>query len=347
MPPLIVLMVRCVAVAILLKGYYWGHYRGFLSPFAPFCPLFDLIPYKYGFMLLLTGSFVISLFGVIFDGRRVRFWSFCAAALIFTGMLSTRFYFSNNKTFAGCLFFLASLMRKNDEPVFIRWQLVIMYFGAGLNKILTADWLNGIYFDYLLGELKPQEWYIWLQGMFPERWLGTGMAWATIVTEFTLAVLFLRRRWMAAGAWLAVYFHGSALLMSQSDYGIFTASLFSSYLIVLGWPAWQKLKVSGRGFWSGAGKYLQNLDADRKLKVEEKQGQTTVLEEPTGRWEGWTAIKRFLVTQPAVVLAGIVFLTISPEQYVWWRSLGVAIFLMVFCPWLNPVWNKLFTNKRI
>ena len=54
-------------------------------------------------------------------------------------VVSSKAYYGINKTFCGLMFFFAGLYQPGG-PNFIRWQLAITYFGAGLNKLLDPDW---------------------------------------------------------------------------------------------------------------------------------------------------------------------------------------------------------------
>ena len=65
--------------------------------------------------------------------------------LFLVATLSSKIYYRNAKVFVGVLFFLTGLQEKGKEPSLIWWQLVIMYFGAGLNKFFEVDWRSGLY----------------------------------------------------------------------------------------------------------------------------------------------------------------------------------------------------------
>ena len=60
-------------------------------------------------------------------------------------VVSSKAYYGNNKTFCGLMLVLTGLHAPGTQPRFMRWQLAITYFGAGLNKLLDGDWHSGVF----------------------------------------------------------------------------------------------------------------------------------------------------------------------------------------------------------
>lgn len=333
LPPAIVLMVRLVALSLLLKQYYTGHYKAPLAPFAPLVPWFDLVPYPDAFRRLLIGTLVCALVGILVDGRRIRAWCLVAAGAIFVAAFAARFYYSNNKIFCASLLLLAGLMRRDDRPLFLWLQLALMYLAASLNKALERDWLSGQYFDYWLGTLNRQPAFVAVADRLPPLLLGQLLGWGTIVIELALGVAYLVPRWRVAAAWLALYFHGGALLLSQKDFGVYTAALCASCLAVVVWPrAWTvRFDPSRRGH-ALLHALLAPLDRDRAGTWAAQRGTPLVAVVDGEPRVGWAAVRRLLLLHPPALFLAIAILTASVEQYVWWRSAFVALWLVIFCP---------------
>jgi len=338
LPPTVVLMVRLVALSLLLKRFYTGHYRAPLAPFAPFVPWFDLVPYPDAFRRLLTGTLVCALLGVLVDGRRIRAWCLVAAGAMFTATFAARFYYSNNKVFCASLLLLAGLMRRGDRPLFLWLQLALMYLAASLNKVLERDWLSGQYFDYWLGTLNRQQAYVAVADRLPPLLFGQMLAWGTIVVELALGIAFLAPRWRVAAAWLALYFHGAALLLSQKDFGVYTAALCASCLVVVVWPrAWTVRFDPGRRGHALFHAALSRLDRDGVGTWVARRGTLLTAEFDGDTRVGWAAVRRLLLVHPPVLFLAFAILTASVQPYVWWRSAFVALWLLVFC----PLWPRL------
>ena len=65
---------------------------------------------------------------------RVRLTSFLLGMSLLISVVASKAYYGNNKTFCGLMLVLASLHQPGRSPWMLRLQLVVVYFGAGLNK---------------------------------------------------------------------------------------------------------------------------------------------------------------------------------------------------------------------
>ncbi len=345
-PPQVVLAMRLTALALLLKGYHSGYYKGFREPFAPFFHWIDAIPFPDVLQKALTVLFVLSLIGILFDGQRVRYWCAIAAATILIGATISRFYYSNNKIFCACLFFLGAFTAREDRPDFFFAQLSLMYFGAAFNKLFEPDWLSGQYFNYWLGTLNPQVPFLFLAELLPPLLAGKILGWTTIVVEVALFLGFAMPRFRVRAVWLGLYFHSGALLLSQRDFGVYTAAIMASYLVVLQWP--DAVTVSyepARRAHQLIHRIFKTFDADRTIGwLPSTPSGLATLGVSTGelRFTGWAALQRLMIYSAPVSFAAIIFMTISQAQYVWWRSLGLLMALIVFC----PLWTYAASRRR-
>jgi len=92
---------------------------------------------------------VWGILGVIFN-IRVRTSCFLIGIAFLCAILACRSQYSNGGFFTASIMILTSLHRKGEYPWLILCQLVLMYFGAGLNKILDPDWTGGVYLEHWL-----------------------------------------------------------------------------------------------------------------------------------------------------------------------------------------------------
>src|SRR5207247_4597316 len=77
----------------------------------------------------------------------VRASCLALGAVILIGVVSSKAYYGNNKTFCGLILFLTGLYEPGAEPWLLRAQFALVYFGAGLNKLLDADWRSGSFME--------------------------------------------------------------------------------------------------------------------------------------------------------------------------------------------------------
>jgi hypothetical protein len=250
-------MVKVLAIAVLLTN----HVRLLPDPWLPFIPSIALIP-PVLFQRTLQIVFVVSALAVVFN-RRIRLSSLVLGSTMLIAVVSSKAYYGNNKTFCGLMFFLAGLY-KPGGPNFVRWQLAITYFGAGLNKLLDADWHSGVFFENWAVNRLQQPWYIALNSKLPSMLLARFMCWTTIITELGIVpCLFIPQLWYWA-AISNVFFQSSLLLFTGTTFTLFFYSMTAASLALVKWPALPLtvLYDPTRGFGERARRFFQHWDLD-------------------------------------------------------------------------------------
>lgn len=230
LPPQVVLLCRVLAVAVL----FTNHQALLQTPFLPFLDVF-LIPPPDGVLLALRVLLVAGCLGVLFTNR-VRLFAVCAAAGLLGGVLSARTYYGNNKTFAGLLFLLAALSAEKGPPRLIQWQLALVYFGAGFNKLLDPDWRSGLFFDHWAAVRLENPAYQWLAAQLPPLLAGKLFCWYTIVAEIGLAAFMLRPTRPAWILWGSGLFQCGLLLFTGSPFTLFFFAMQAALLAFAPWP---------------------------------------------------------------------------------------------------------------
>ena len=73
--------------------------------------------------------------GLLFN-RRVRVCCLALGGTIIVSILASRPAYQNNRLFVAALFVMIGLGRsgRGEAPRFLRWQIVLVYGGAALNK---------------------------------------------------------------------------------------------------------------------------------------------------------------------------------------------------------------------
>ena len=119
----------------------------------------------------------------------------------------------------------------------LKMQIVIMYFGSALNKILLEDWRTGQYMDHWLRQVKPSSLYDSLAGMMPPLLLAKLLCWGTIAVEFWLVGALLMRVSYRIAVGVGFIFHVVSLAFAGHDFGAFGPAVLAAYLVFFSWPS--------------------------------------------------------------------------------------------------------------
>jgi hypothetical protein len=225
-------MAKILALCFLLTGQLGNLPDHFL----PFLGIFDYAGSPAFFHRVLQFTFVIAATSLFFN-YRVRTSCLVLGAVVLIGILSSRTYFQNNRTFTGCLWFLTGLYVPGQTPWMVRWQVILLYFGAGFNKLLDADWRSGQFFENMEARLgSHRSFYISVSSWLPAMWMSKLMSWTVIITEFIIAGGFLFTAAFGPIAWLGIAYHTSLVVLTGYTFGMFYYSTASSFLCFAEWP---------------------------------------------------------------------------------------------------------------
>lgn len=344
LPPNVLLAAKLVIVCLLLKEYLGK----IPEPFLPLVPAVDALPRPDLVRLALQGTFLLGATGLMLNVR-VRTSALLAGGVVLLGPLVARGVYTNGDFFCACMLILIGLFDRRHGIAFLRAQFVLLYFGSALNKLLEPDWLDGRYMEYWLVTLRGSEAYATATSWFPAMWLSTSMGWATIVTELVLAGALAIPRFVRPAIWLALLFHGSSLLLSGNDFGIFFSVLLAGLLVFVHWPGAGEVEIrhpSG----SRAAALLRWAsrwtDADRRFRwtaLDEPRavasgasGARLVLTLHGRTYPGISAVNLWLLLQPAFYFALAVLVAWPYGSLTWIRHATVALGIVWFCP-LTPL----------
>lgn len=203
-----------------------------LPPFLPFLEGFNALRGLEWLFDLLDWVYWISLV-MVFAGIRYRFFVLVLGILIFFSILSSKPQFSNSFLYSGCVLFLIGIFKPGLEWIF-RVQIALLYFGAGLNKMLDPDWISGRYFHFFFTEVYPNGFYQDLNSIFPPMFLPVLFSFGAILTELGFAI------WATVGRkmlFLFIFIHLFHLVMLVLTFGALSYIFYflmavSSYLIL-------------------------------------------------------------------------------------------------------------------
>jgi hypothetical protein len=326
LPPQLLLMAKIVVVGLVLRNYHLG----LPDVFAPFFEWMEIFPAPW-YRRVLRMTFIVCGTALLLN-RAVRTNCLILGSLFLVGTLSSKVYYRNAKVFVGLLLFLTGLQERGKPPWMIWWQLAIMYFGAGLNKLFEADWRTGQYFDHFLTAIYQSDVYQIIRHALPGMWVARLMCWSIIALELTAGVMFTIGRLRPTAVWLAASVHVGAALLVAGDYGIYVAAVLASYMSCISWPTGLDASVDSRSRWRAAKPIFSSLDQDHLVRWRNRSGSPPqlVLRSRDRTWTDWSALGRLIMWTPALYFAAMVFLTaFSGDMRVWVvrsaASLGVVV----------------------
>jgi hypothetical protein len=351
MPTNLAIMVKVLAIAVLVTN----HVRLLPDPWLSFIPAIDSLP-PVLFQKTIQVVFVLSALAILFN-RRIQWASLTIGATMLLAVVSSKAYYGNNKTFCALMFFLAGLYKPGGPP-FIRWQLALTYFGAGLNKLLDADWQSGVFFEFWSVHKLHEQAYLALDALLPKLWLGRFMCWFTIATELGVVPFLLIPRLYFWGALLNILFQCGLCIFVGNTFTLFFYGMNAASFAFVTWPSSQMTVSFKPGRDAVLRRFLQWIDLDRRFAwtpLEESAsiaGAIPLKLVSEGRsYTGLNALRMIVLFNPVTYFVFTAAMAASgyketPGLAIYRRILlGVAlVFLMPPLTWLT---DRLFNNRDI
>ncbi|MCU1261254.1 MAG: hypothetical protein JWO80_4139 [Bryobacterales bacterium] len=348
------LLVMCKALAIALLLTY--HFTQLPTPFLPFIPGLDAVP-PLLFQRTLQIVFVASAVALLFN-RSVRLSAFLLGAAMLAGVVASKAYYGNNKTFCGLILVLTSLYERGRDPILLRLQLVIVYLGAGMNKLLDPDWQSGLFFNYWAVSRVHHPFYLTLDRLLPHLFLARIMSWFTIATELGLSVAFLVRRLFPFGIWASVTLHAGMLLFTGSTFNTFFYGMTASMLIFADWPDAPLLVLydGDCGFCMRTRRWFERFDLEGMFHWRAYQSgagaENGVSETDSSRrlylirgkdiYSGFGAFKMMVLWNPISYLVTYTILAAPGPGDSLFRNIVVFVLLLVFSPVFSPIGEGIY-----
>ena len=342
LPVPVLLMAKIVALALLLTN----HQRLLPDPFLPFLGALDALAFSRTFQWALKAVFVTAALALLFN-RAVRLSALVLGSSILLAVVASKAYYGNNKTMCGILLFLAGLWEPKLGTSFLRWQFSLVYFGAGLNKLLDPDWQTGQFFHHWAGARLQQPVYLALAPLLPPLMLAKLFCYSTIAIELPLAAMFFVRRAWPWAIWLSLLFHASLLEFTGNTFTMFFYAMEAAVLAFVAWPREMTVIFDGDcGICNDIRRWWSRLDFDGAYRWATFQSGAGdrwgiargALEERLhfvvdGRvYTGFRACKMMLLYNPALYLAIAAVIALPPGEWRLWRRVWVALLLAFFFP---------------
>jgi hypothetical protein len=253
-----------LAAKLLILYVIFSKAPGGSNTVAPFLSFLEFVPYPD------TIRFVLKL-GIALASLAVLFNLSTRPALIFIGVSSlviicwSRLNYSNNQLFLALVLIILGLHNKGDSFWGVRTTTGLLYFGAGLNKLMNPDWQSGEVMRFWLQEDMQVWWLDSVQLVWNSPTLFTGLAWLVIFLELFLAGCFLVPKFVRGGVIVGFLFHAGMLVATGGVIShLFMFLMISVYLIFIPWPEKGKYKiVCGNPFYA-----LRWLDFDKQFTWE-------------------------------------------------------------------------------
>lgn len=351
LPVNLTVLVKVLAIVVLIVN----HVRILPDPWLSFIPWINSIP-AVPFQRTLQTVFVISALAIVFN-RRIRLFSLILGATILLAAVSSKAYYGNNKLFCGLMFFLSGLYKPGGPP-FLRYQLALTYFGAGLNKALDADWHSGVFFENWAVNRLHQPLYIALDGLLPPLVLGKFMCWTTIVTELGTVPCILIASLNDWAVLANVFFQSSLLLFTGTTFTLFFYSMTACSLAFVTWPEapMRVLCDPGRRSVAILRRLLNLLDVDGRFLWDEDRrvahaGSALPLQLNTGArtYSGFRALRMIVLYNPVTYFLLAASIAVcenlrGPAPLL--RRIIVATALVLLMPPLAYIADRWFTGRE-
>jgi hypothetical protein len=371
LPANLVIVAKVVIICFIL----FAEWRHFKIPFLPFLSIFDLARPFESFSVVLCVCFFSGSFLVLFN-RSVRAGCLMVGLATIIAILAARFEYRNHAVFASFILILIGLHNEKHGLALIRLQVAIVYFGAGLNKILDPDWLNGQFFEFWTHERLKHAPYMLISSYFPPMMLSQWFSWITIFLEFSIAIGFLIPRVYLLSIWLGIFLHGSILIFTVDSrylwglFDYFFPVAVTSYLAFFKWPetsgniqydlrhpfsVWLK-KASEWIDWD----QFFNWQAFSKPLSEDLNRPYLRLQANNKTYVDFNAVKAFLLFNPLIyftLIIGFLFLVrvvpfvaslISDSHFVPFGALIKTLYVLApiifFFPLFAPLFDFLIKN---
>jgi hypothetical protein len=309
LPPNLLMAAKLLALSYVLTGQLGGLPDGFL-PFIPYLGHFNGSEvYRHALQAAIA---VAAL--ALWLNRAVRASSLLIGSALLLAIFSSQPYYHNNLLYTGLFFVIAGLYDRRLGSLVFRAQLAVIYLGAGVNKLLLADWRTGAFVqDWLRPPHYPTgHLYGHLAALLPGTMLSATLSWFAILTEFALIPLLLVPRFVPLAVVVGVSYHaGLVLITGGSTFNMFWYALVATYIALLQWPT---VLVVGynpeRILQRIAHGVLGRVDAERSVRWRHHDIARLELETGTGEYTGAAAAARILLHTPAFYVACVFLITL-------------------------------------
>jgi hypothetical protein len=321
LPPNVLLAAKIVAIVFVLEGNWH-----LTSTYLPFLGFLNHVGSPSAFQHALQAIWLVAAASLLLN-QFVRGSCLVLGGTLLLAQLSSQPYRTNNLTFTALLLLFIGLSDRRTAKMFIRAQLVVLYFWAGMNKLLDVNWRDGAFFESWIGFHAYGATYRHLAGLLPSMVLSTIASWAVIVTELAISVTFAVRRLVPVGILLVVAYHSVFFLITGSTFTMFWFSLTAACVALVNWPERRPMvQYAESGRFGLIGALLHRLDFGREFHWQHSPDLEFHLVSSEGRYRGQQAVARAMLYDPALYL--ILYALAAPYEPArrWAAVVALAVF---------------------
>jgi len=336
LPVNISLMAKLLAIVVLLNPYLY-----FVDRKLPFLEIINLLGEPTQLKIVL----LVLVFGgslLILSGYFIKWGCLLIAFSILITELSCMPCYADSRMYIFCLFFLLSLFKDSYSLWLLRCQIVLLYFGAGLNKLFDLDWQSGQYIEYWIGIYIIE--YKNVSSLLPNLVLSKIISWSTILIELSLAFFFINKRFFIHGVLLALFLHGTSVFIVQHTFGSFIPGVAISFLVFIEWPKKINIEMPNNSFYNILGWFLSKTDVYNIFTLNQSDHKFNMEVYINGiMYVNWRAVQLILFYNPLFYLI-LVCLLLFPYISATIKGICILMLALNLIPWLN---KKVFNNFQL
>lgn len=228
LPPHLVLLARALGICVVLRE--WWHPAGV---FLPFVGDAEATGSAVTWSIRLT---VLGLGLLLALNRLVAPSAFALGTVLLLQIAGSRVYYANNRTFTALVLVLVGLCATTKLPL-VRYQVVLLYAAAALNKALDTDWRSGRYLDAFAATSSILDRTLHAVPGLETRTSAQLLSCAVILLEVALALAFCVPRLFPFAIFTGIAYHTGLVLTAQRTFGLFWYATAVSYLAFVRWPS--------------------------------------------------------------------------------------------------------------
>jgi hypothetical protein len=340
LPPNVLLAAKLVTLVFVIQGLW-----RLTDPYLPFIGFLDDLASPEAFQRTLQVVWLLAA-ATLFLNRFVQLSCVVLGSTILLALLSSSAYFTNNGTFTALLLIFIGLSDRTTVSTIIRAQLVVLYFWAGLNKLLDENWRSGAFFETWSSLQGYGGVYRTIASHLPPMLLSTVLSWVVIATELFLAVAFAIRRLVLPGILLLIVYHSSLLFLTGSTFTMFWFALLAACLALVEWPARHPSVHYGvDGHLGRLSRLLRKLDLGHSFVWDREEGSKLRVVIGEQVFSGHDALARVLLYHPTLYF--IFFAFAATHQATIHRCAAVIAIALVGYVAFDLVRKKLLPRRRV
>jgi hypothetical protein len=318
--PNVLLAAKIVTLVFLIIGGW-----RLTDPFLPFIGFLGDLVSPGTYQHTLQAILLVAAASLLLN-QLVRPSCLVLGGTLLLAQLSSTPYRTNNLTFTALLLLMIGLSDRNTAKLLIRGQLVVLYFWAGMNKLLDVNWRSGAFFESWTGIHAYGPAYRHLANLLPSMVLSTIASWGVILTELFISVTFAIRRLVPVGILLVIAYHSSLFLVTGTTFTMFWFSVTAACVTLLEWPAVPPtVKYSEGGRFARVVRLLQRLDFGHAFAWEQSSGAELELVSDERGFRGREALGRLMLYHPTLYLIYFALAAIQEPARRWAAAVALAV----------------------